>query len=93
MVRNQISEILSVDLTAYARGGLHSDGTISMYIHIHIDPFHSPCRLCARSGFDSDRAISVCVYIPLHGGLYKILFCFWALVHDSVLFFAHPPFV
>jgi len=26
-------------------------------------------------------------------GLYKILFCFWACVHESILFFAHPPFV
>jgi len=26
-------------------------------------------------------------------GLYKILFCFWAFVHESILFFAHPPFV
>jgi len=26
-------------------------------------------------------------------GLYKILFCFWACVHESILLFAHPPFV
>jgi len=26
-------------------------------------------------------------------GLYKILFCFWACVHESILFFAHPPFI
>jgi len=25
--------------------------------------------------------------------LSKILFCFWASVHESILFFAHPPFV
>ena len=26
-------------------------------------------------------------------GLYKILFSSWAFVHESILFFAHPPFV
>jgi len=26
-------------------------------------------------------------------GLYKILFCFWACVHDLILFSAHPLFV
>jgi len=26
-------------------------------------------------------------------GLYKILRCFWGLVHESIPFFAHPPFV
>ena len=25
--------------------------------------------------------------------LYKILFCFWAFVHEPILLFAHPPFV
>jgi len=29
----------------------------------------------------------------LEVGLYKILFCFWDSVHESILFFAHPPFV
>jgi len=29
----------------------------------------------------------------LQVGLYKIFFCFWDCGHESILFFAHPPFV
>jgi len=28
-----------------------------------------------------------------HIGLYKMLFCLWAFVHESVPFSTHPPFV
>jgi len=33
------------------------------------------------------------VRMPPCVSLYKILFCVWVFVHESILFFAHPPFV
>jgi len=31
------------------------------------------------------------IQVPPQLGLYKIVSCFWAFVHESILFFAHPP--
>jgi len=33
------------------------------------------------------------IRVRLKVGLYKILFGFWAFMHEPLLFFAHPPFV
>jgi len=35
----------------------------------------------------------VSVFNEVRVGLYKILFCFWAFVHELILFYAHPSFV
>ena len=57
-----------------------------MYIFIYI--------LCRWSAYMRCRNV---LYIDSRGGsqpgLYKMLFCLWACVHESILFSAHPPLV
>ena len=52
-----------------------------MYIYIYYTylSFHSKAHACECP--------------ELEFGLYKILFYFWAFVHESIQFFPHAPFV
>ena len=86
----------------YAYATLHTHTaytyTTITYIYIYTYTYIERYKLHQTTVRSTSHPRSVCCInrgrrCGVRVGLYKIWFCFWAFSHESIPFFAHPPFL